>query len=67
VTRLRNFGRFWYDFVIGDDWRLAAGAVLALGLAGVLAHATGSAWWIAPAVIAVLLGMSVLGASPRRP
>ena len=67
MTRLRNFGRFWYDFVIGDDWRLAAGAVLALGLAGVLAHATGSAWWIAPVVIAVLLGMSVLGASPRRP
>jgi len=67
VTRLRQFGRFWYDFVIGDDWRLAAGAVVALGLAGVVAHSTGSAWWIAPAVIAVLLGLSVLGASPRRP
>ena len=26
MSRLRQFGRFWYDFVIGDDWRLAVGA-----------------------------------------
>jgi uncharacterized membrane protein YoaK (UPF0700 family) len=28
---LRSFGRFWYDFVIGDDWKIAAAVVLALG------------------------------------
>ena len=66
MARLRAFGRFWYDFVIGDDWRLAAGAVVALGLAGVVAHAEHSAWWIVPAVIAVLLSVSVLRATPRR-
>lgn len=33
MTRaLRAFGRFWYDFVIGDDWKIAAGVLVALGL-----------------------------------
>ena len=31
AARLRQFGVFLYDFVIGDDWRLAAGAAVALG------------------------------------
>jgi hypothetical protein len=26
------FGGFWYDFVVGDDWRVALGVVLALGV-----------------------------------
>ncbi len=25
------FGRFWWDFVVGDDWRIAAGVVAVLG------------------------------------
>jgi hypothetical protein len=65
VNRVRAFGHFWYDFVIGDDWRLAAGALVALALAGFVAHAGGSAWWIVPLIVAVLLGVSVLRA-PRR-
>ncbi|MEU9794453.1 hypothetical protein AB0E27_28185 [Streptomyces sparsogenes] len=35
---LKSFGRFWYDFVVGDDWKIAVGVVLALAaLVGVLA------------------------------
>ena len=29
---LKAFGQFWYDFIIGDDWKIAAGVVLALGV-----------------------------------
>jgi hypothetical protein len=65
VSRLRAFGRFWFEFVIGDDWRLAAGALVALVLAGIVAHAGGSAWWIVPLAVSLLLGVSVLRASPR--
>jgi hypothetical protein len=65
VSRVRAFGHFWYDFVIGDDWRLAAGALVALALAGIVAHAGGSAWWIVPLLVAGLLAVSVLRA-PRR-
>ena len=48
------FGRFWYDFVVGDDWRIAAGVVgvLAVG-AVVLAIGRGGPWL--PAAIAVAL------------
>ncbi len=28
---LGNFGRFWYDFVVGDDWTTAP-CVIAVGL-----------------------------------
>jgi peptidoglycan/LPS O-acetylase OafA/YrhL len=33
VRVIRAFARFWWDFIIGDDWRIAAavGAVLAGG------------------------------------
>ena len=33
---LRGFLRFWYDFVIGDDWRIALGVVLVLGAGALL-------------------------------
>ena len=33
---VKGFGRFWYDFVVGEDWRIAAGVVGALA-AGALA------------------------------
>ena len=29
---LKSFGAFWYDFIIGDDWKIATAVVLALGL-----------------------------------
>ena len=32
MKALRAFGRFWYDFIVGDDWKIAAGIVLAVGL-----------------------------------
>lgn len=32
MTYLKAFGRFWYDFVIGDDWKIAVGVVAALAL-----------------------------------
>ncbi len=33
---LRGFARFWYDFVVGDDWRIAVGVVLVLACGAVL-------------------------------
>jgi hypothetical protein len=51
------FLRFWYDFIVGDDWRVAVGVVAALALTAVLAHHGGAAWWLMPtAVVAILLG-----------
>ena len=33
---VRAFGRFWYVFVIGDDWRIAAGVAAVLGVGALL-------------------------------
>jgi hypothetical protein len=60
MTRLRSFGRFWYDFVVGDDWVAAAGVVVALGLTAALAHGAGvNAWWLPPAVVAGVFALSL--------
>jgi hypothetical protein len=36
VRLLRGFGRFWYDFIIGDDWRIALGVTVVLAAGAVL-------------------------------
>jgi hypothetical protein len=41
VRFLRGFGRFWWDFIVGDDWRIAAGVVVVL-TAGALLVANGT-------------------------
>jgi hypothetical protein len=33
---LTAFAQFWYDFIIGDDWKIAVAVVVALGAAGIL-------------------------------
>ena len=32
VRFLKSFGQFWYDFIIGDDWKIAVAVVIALGV-----------------------------------
>jgi hypothetical protein len=34
---LKAFGLFWYDFIIGDDWKIAAYVVGALAIVTALA------------------------------
>ncbi len=64
MTRLAALLRFLWDFVVGDDWRVAAGVAVAIGVTALAAHAGVVAWWILPAAVAVLLSLSVL-AYPR--
>jgi hypothetical protein len=32
VKFLKSFGQFWYNFIIGDDWKIAVAVVIALGV-----------------------------------
>lgn len=48
-----------WDFVVGDDWRTAAGATFGLGVTAAVAAAGGSAWWVMPLVVIVLLVVSI--------
>lgn len=58
MSRVAGFGRFWWDFVVGDDWVAAAGVVAGLALAAAFA-----AWWVLPVAVGIVLTGSVLRAS----
>jgi len=53
------FGRFWWDFVVGDDWTVAAGVAITLGAVGILTREGVDAWWLLPLAIALLTAISV--------
>lgn len=57
-----SFLRFWYDFIIGDDWTVAAAVVAALLLTALLAHLAG-AWVVLPLAVLAFLGVSLYRAS----
>ncbi len=55
MRRVVAFARFWWDFVVGDDWRTSAEIVVAIAATAAIAAAGVSAWWVLPpAVLAVL-------------
>lgn len=63
MSRVEAFLRFLWDFVIGDDWRIAAGVVVALGVTALIAGTSIAAWWILPVAVVLLLAGSVLHAA----
>jgi hypothetical protein len=65
MTRLRSLARFWWDFVVGDDRRLAAGLAVALALTWLLERYDVSAWWLLPVAVGLLLAESVRRESRR--
>ena len=63
---MRTFGRFWYDFVVGDDWVIAVGVVILLTIVSVLADSGFVAWVTAGVGVSALLIVSVWrAASPH--
>lgn len=66
---IRGFFAFWYDFIVGDAWEVAAGVVLTLLLLYALTNFAGggsedSPWssylaLLLPVVIVALLGYSL--------
>jgi hypothetical protein len=55
---LKGVGQFWYDFVIGDDWKIACGVALILLVgAGCVLAGLGDRLLLAP-----LLAVGVAGA-----
>jgi hypothetical protein len=60
---MKRFLRFWWDFIVGDDWRVAAGIALALGLTALLATTWASAWIVLPLAVAAVLWLSLLRAA----
>jgi len=53
------FAKFWYDFVVGDDWTIAVAVVVALGITGLLVQANVPVSWFLPVVVLLFLGASL--------
>ncbi len=58
---LQGSGGFWYRFIIGDDWTVAATVAAALVVTWLLHTAGVAAWWLPP-----LVAVAATGASLRR-
>ena len=65
VRALRSFATFWVDFVLGDDWVVAA--VVAAALIGSWGLVLGGlpAWWLLPVTVLVAVTVRVRRAATR--
>ena len=57
------FGRFWYRFVVGDDWTVAAAVVAGLLVTAFLNANAIPAWWLVPILVVVTVAVSLRRAS----
>jgi apolipoprotein N-acyltransferase len=58
TSRLVGLGRFIWDFIVGDDWRVAVGVVVAIAITALVASSI-TAWWILPVAVAALLALTL--------
>jgi hypothetical protein len=63
VGFIARFLAFWYDFIVGDDWTVAAAVVVGLVIAALLAPSHVPLWWWMPLVVAAILTFSLTRAS----
>lgn len=54
-----GFGRFWWNFVVGDDWTAAAGIVVGIGATAALAASDIVVWWVMPLAVVIVLSVSL--------
>jgi hypothetical protein len=54
-----GFFRFWYHFIIGDDWTIAAAVAVGLLLTAILNARGLPAWWTMPALAILAIAFSL--------
>ena len=59
VKIVKDFGFFWYDFLIGDDLIGFAIVIAALEGTNAMVHSGHNAWWLLPLAVAALLPINL--------
>ncbi len=62
MRRVRSFGAFLYDFVIGDDPLMFIVVCLGIGATAAVQALGVAAWWLLPVAVLGALAASVLRA-----
>jgi uncharacterized membrane protein len=57
-SRLAAFGAFWYDFIVGDDWQIAAGVAIAFIVTFAVSFSP-LAWIVVPLFVLALIPYGV--------
>jgi tryptophan-rich sensory protein len=57
--RIKAFASFWYDFVVGDDWRVAVAVIVALAATYGVSRTSVATWWVMPAAVVLLVPFSL--------
>jgi len=58
-------GRFFYTFVVGDDWTVAAVMVLGLVATAALVANRINAWWLVPPLAVVMTAAALFKTTQR--
>jgi hypothetical protein len=67
VRWIRAFVDFWVDFVVGDDWTVAATVLVALLATWGLTRAGLPVWWLLPAAAIGVTAVSLRRSTMKRP
>jgi hypothetical protein len=69
VRWIRAFTRFWIDFIVGDDWTVAATVLGAILVTWGLVRSGIPAWWFLPTAVIGITVVSLRRATKeaRRP
>jgi hypothetical protein len=59
MRHVRAFALFWWDFIVGDDYRIALGIVVLLAATALLTRAGVAVWWLLPVGVVTMLAVSV--------
>jgi hypothetical protein len=62
---MRNVALGLWEFVVGDDWRVAIGIAAMLGATALVAAADLPAWWLSPLATLLILQRAVRRAQRR--
>ncbi|MBK5218487.1 MAG: hypothetical protein JJE35_01685 [Thermoleophilia bacterium] len=62
---MRGFWLGIWEFVVGDDWRVALGIVAMLAATALIAALDLPAWWLSPIATLAILHRAVRRGAPR--
>ncbi|MBV8479700.1 MAG: hypothetical protein JOY72_05280 [Actinobacteria bacterium] len=53
------FGKFWWNFIVGDDWVAAVMIIAAIGITALVAAGGIASWWVMPLAVLLVLVVSL--------